>query len=37
MPARRSTASGKETPSVSMTKSKIEPFLPDEKSNQACF
>ena len=28
---------GKATPSVSMTKSKILPFLPEEKSNQACF
>ena len=35
--ASRSTASGKVTPSDSMTKSKIEPFLPEEKSNQACF
>src|SRR5262245_17243316 len=37
MDASRSTASGKVTPSVIMTKSKIEPFLPEEKSNQACF
>ncbi len=37
MDASRSTASGKVTPSVSITKSKIEPFLPEEKSNQACF
>src|SRR4051812_31595530 len=37
MAASRSTASGNSTPSVSMTKSKIEPFLPDEKSNHACF
>ena len=35
--ASRSTASGKSTPSVSITKSKIEPFLPEEKSNHACF
>ena len=35
--ARRSTASGKLTPSDSMTKSKMLPFLPEEKSNQACF
>ena len=35
--ASRSTASGKLTPSVSMTKSKMLPFLPEEKSNQACF
>src|SRR4051794_40039768 len=37
MAARRSTASGKVTPSDCMTKSKMLPFLPDEKSNQACF
>src|SRR5262245_12477367 len=35
--ASRSTASGKERPSVSIRKSKIEPFLPEEKSNHACF
>src|SRR5450631_261807 len=35
--ARRSTASGNESPSVSITKSKILPFLPAEKSNQAIF
>ena len=35
--ASRSTASGKLTPSVSMTKSKIVPFLPEEKSNHAIF
>src|SRR5215510_1362314 len=37
MAASRSTASGNVSPSVIMTKSKIEPFLPEEKSNQACF
>src|SRR5262245_17032516 len=30
--ARRSTASGNDSPSVSITKSKIEPCLPEEKS-----
>jgi len=35
--ASRSTASGNETPSVFITKSKMLPFRPDEKSNQACF
>src|SRR6476469_4849475 len=35
--ASRSTASGNDTPSVFMTKSKMFPFKPDEKSNQACF
>src|SRR5262249_6322375 len=35
--ARRSTASGNDTPSVCITKSKMLPFLPDEKSNQAAF
>src|SRR5215510_6921519 len=35
--ASRSTASGNESPSVSIRKSKIEPFLPEEKSNHACF
>src|SRR5436190_1799990 len=35
--ASRSTASGNERPSVSIRKSKIEPFLPEEKSNHACF
>ena len=35
--ASRSTASGKVTPSVSMRKSKMLPFLPEEKSNHACF
>src|ERR1043165_831170 len=35
--ARRSTASGKVTPSVSITKSKMLPFLPEEKSNHAAF
>ncbi len=35
--ASRSTASGNDTPSVFMTKSKMFPFRPDEKSNQACF
>ena len=35
--ASRSTASGNVTPSDSMTKSKMLPFLPEEKSNQACF
>ena len=33
--ARRSTASRKLRPSVAITKSKMLPFLPDEKSNQA--
>src|SRR4029453_751679 len=33
----RSTASGKESPSVIIKKSKIVPFLCDEKSNQAIF
>ena len=32
MAASRSTASGKVTPSVSITKSKMSPCLPDEKS-----
>ncbi len=36
-PAKRSTASGKLTPSVSMTKSKMLPFLPEEKSNHIAF
>ena len=36
-PASRSTASGKLTPSVSMRKSKMLPFLPDEKSNHIAF
>ena len=35
--ASRSTASGKVTPSVSITKSKMLPFLPEEKSNHAAF
>src|SRR3954471_1041217 len=35
--ASRSTASGKDTPSVCITKSKMLPFLPEEKSNQAAF
>src|SRR5262245_61663794 len=35
--ASRSTASGNGTPSVNITKSKIEPFLPEEKSNHAIF
>src|SRR6185503_11941410 len=35
--ARRSTASGKLTPSDSITKSKMLPFLPEEKSKQAFF
>ena len=35
--ASRSTASGNATPSVTMTKSKMLPFLPEEKSNHACF
>ena len=35
--AQRSTASGKPTPSVFITKSKMLPFCPDEKSNHACF
>src|SRR4051812_78754 len=35
--ASRSTASGNETPSVFITKSKMLPFRPDEKSNHACF
>ena len=35
--ASRSTASGKFTPSVCITKSKMLPFLPDEKSNHAAF
>src|SRR5258705_325626 len=33
--ASRSTASGKLSPSVSITKSKMLPFLPEEKSNHA--
>src|SRR5262245_50682272 len=33
MPARRSTASGNERPSVAITKSKMLPLRPDEKSN----
>ena len=37
MEASRSTASGKFTPSVCITKSKMLPFLPEEKSNQAAF
>ena len=36
-PASRSTASGKLTPSVCMTKSKMLPFLPEEKSNHIAF
>src|ERR1700681_2691679 len=32
-----STASGKESPSVIIRKSKMLPFLPDEKSNHAIF
>ena len=36
-PASRSTASGKDRPSVRMTKSKMLPLLPEEKSNQAIF
>src|SRR5215475_6317351 len=35
--ASRSTASGKLTPSVSMRKSKMLPFLPEEKSNHIAF
>src|SRR5262249_39207336 len=35
--ASRSTASGKESPSVNITKSKMLPFLPEEKSNHAIF
>ena len=35
--ASRSTASGNERPSVIITKSKMLPFLPDEKSNHAIF
>src|SRR5439155_18396379 len=35
--ASRSTASGNDSPSVSITKSKMLPFLPEEKSNQAIF
>ena len=35
--ANRSTASGKVSPSVIITKSKIVPFLPEEKSNHAIF
>ena len=35
--ASRSTASGNDTPSVIITKSKMLPFLPDEKSNHAIF
>src|SRR3984957_10583347 len=35
--ARRSTDSGNESPSVWTRKSKILPFLPEEKSNHACF
>src|SRR6266702_4745696 len=35
--ASRSTASGKLSPSVIITKSKIVPFLPEEKSNHAIF
>ena len=35
--ASRSTASGKLTPSVSITKSKMLPFLPEEKSNHTAF
>src|SRR5256885_6994632 len=31
------SASGKFTPSVCITKSKMLPFLPEEKSNQAAF
>ena len=37
MPASRSTASGNSTPSVSITKSKMLPFLPEEKSNHIAF
>ena len=37
MEASRSTASGNVTPSVCITKSKMLPFLPDEKSNHAAF
>src|SRR3954470_21405205 len=37
MEASRSTASGNVTPSVCITKSKILPFLPEEKSNHAAF
>ena len=33
--ASRSTASGNDSPSVSITKSKMSPFLPEEKSNHA--
>src|SRR4051794_7122047 len=36
-PASRSTASGKLSPSVIITKSKMLPFLPEEKSNHAIF
>ena len=35
--ASRSTASGKVSPSTSIRKSKMLPFLPEEKSNHACF
>ena len=35
--ASRSTASGNDKPSVSIRKSKMLPFLPEEKSNHACF
>src|SRR5215468_2208726 len=35
--ASRSTASGKLSPSVSIRKSKIVPFFPEEKSNHAIF
>ena len=37
MPASRSTASGNDTPSVAMTKSKMVPFFPAEKSNHMPF
>ena len=37
IPARRSTASGKLTPSVCITKSKMLPFFCDEKSNHIPF
>ena len=35
--ASRSTASGNESPSVCIRKSKMLPFLPEEKSNHAIF
>src|SRR5205085_6453699 len=37
MEATCSTASGNVPPSVIITTSKMLPFLPEEKSNQACF